>query len=123
MKIVFKNGLESEFIKNAMNQHMEVLEEKHPELQQTDAIVTVKMDNSPLQAGPDSYTVNIRLIGGRNFRNISLHKTAQNFYSAMNAAFHVLAQKLSKKSEKKRGLIRQRRRQFKQELVSAELAA
>lgn len=116
MNIVFKNGLESEFVKNAMTEHMEHLQEKYPELENTEATVTLRMENSPLQAGADSYTVKIRLNGGRRIRGVSLQKRAKTFYEAVNNAFHSMARKVSKKISKRRTINRNRRRQFKHEL-------
>ena len=119
MKFVFKDGLQSEFVKHAMEYHMDHLQEKYPELENSEATVTLQMENSPIQAGPDAYTVKIRLSGSKRLKGISLKKTAKNFYVAVNDAFHTLTRKISNKISKRRTINRHRRRDFKHALEFA----
>lgn len=82
MRIVFRNLEKSELAKEAVKERLGDMVEKFPKLKDHRITVTLFMENSPAQPGPDSFGVKV-LIQGRDYRNVSLCKTSPSLYRAL----------------------------------------
>lgn len=82
MRIVFRNLEKSEFAKEAVEERLGDMVEKFPKLKDHRITVTLFMENSPTQPGPDSFGVKLH-IHGTTFKTISLCKTSPSLYLAL----------------------------------------
>jgi ribosome-associated translation inhibitor RaiA len=82
MRIVFRNLEKSEIAREAVEERLGDMVEKFPKLKNHKIIVTLFMENSPAQPGPDSFGVKV-LIQGNFFSTISLCKTSPSLYLAL----------------------------------------
>lgn len=80
-RIVFKNLEPSDFIKKAVSQRIDFIKGKFPALSNCKIEVVLEMQNSPLQAGPDAFSVKVNVKGGK-FR-IFIEKQSSNIYAAL----------------------------------------
>lgn len=65
IKVTFKNLEKSELARDVAIERLEVLLDKFPDLRQSRIVVTLEMQNSPAQAGPDLFVVKFQVSGGR----------------------------------------------------------
>lgn len=117
IKVVFKNVDKSDFAESTIKERFSLLKEKFPEIARRRTTVTLSMDNSPKQAGPDLYGVKVQLRADKN-QNIIMEKTAQNPYQALHLLFDRIHERLIRFDEKKRRIKRGRRRHQKQNYVA-----
>lgn len=82
MQIKFKNLEKSELARDAVATRIEGLIEKFPDLRSGKIQVTLEMENSPLQAGPDLFKVKMYIASGR-YANIAIEKANANLYAAL----------------------------------------
>jgi ribosome-associated translation inhibitor RaiA len=99
IKVVFKNLEKSELAKEAAQQRLEAILEKFS----VDSVrVTLSMENSPLQAGPDMFTA--KLIAKRKGSPpLILEKSASNLYTALSQLSDHLLERLARSRAKGRG--------------------
>ena len=95
MQIVFRNLEKSELAKQAVEERLGDIWEKFPKLNDHKITVTLFMDNSPEQPGPDSFGVKV-LIQGKSFRNLSLCKTSPSLYKSLADVREALLESLSR---------------------------
>ena len=90
MIIKFKNLEKSEIAREAVRSRMDPLIEKFEDLKGCRILVTLEMENSPLQAGPDHFKVKVHIANGR-YRDITVEKEETNLYVALaEVAEHML---------------------------------
>ncbi len=90
IKVIFKNLDKSELAKQAITERLTSVIEKFPDLEKSNINVTLEMQNSPYQAGPDLFSVKAQFSGGR-YKGIRVQKSAQSFYVALaDLAEHML---------------------------------
>jgi ribosome-associated translation inhibitor RaiA len=82
IQIKFKNLDKSEMAREAVQNRIEVLIEKFPDLNDSKIIITLEMENSPLQAGPDLFKVKVFVTRGR-YDGITVEKPNANLYVAL----------------------------------------
>ena len=82
INIVFKNLDRSELAREAVTERLEPIVEKFPDLQNSRINVTLEMQNSPLQTGPDLFFVKAHLHSGR-YRGLRVEKSSQSLYVAL----------------------------------------
>lgn len=109
ISIVFKNLEKSELAREAARERMETLIEKFPDLQRSRMRVTLSMENSPTQAGPDLFRVKVFCHGGR-YRGVGLEKTSTNLYVALADVVDHLLERLNRFGDKHRVIQRQQSR-------------
>lgn len=109
MRIVFKNLDRSELAKEAVEERLGDMVEKFPELKKSRISVTLSMENSPLKAGPDAFTVRV-VIQGKQFGGTTLSKTASSLYVALADVREHLLEVLNRSGDKNRILKRSRER-------------
>lgn len=115
MKIIFRNLEKSEFAKDAVEERLGDMVEKFPKLKDHRITVTLFMDNSPNQPGPDSFGVKV-LIQGRMFKTISLSKTATSLYHALAEVREHLLEVLNRYGDKIRVAERNKIRRLRLEV-------
>jgi ribosome-associated translation inhibitor RaiA len=81
-KVIFKNLDSSELAKQIVLDRVEDLIEKFPDLQNHQINVTLSMNNSSAQAGPDEFRVKYH-ITGKKFADLVLEKKAGILYKAL----------------------------------------
>ena len=101
LRIVFKNMDTSELAKDITSQRMATLEDKFPELVHHAMRVTLSMENSPLQPGPDLFTVKL-WINGRSFRSVVIEKSASSLYVALADVVDHALERLNRYGDKTR---------------------
>lgn len=112
MKIVFKNLERSELAKEAVAERLGDMVEKFPGLKRAKINVTLSMENSPSQPGPDSFTVRILIQGGM-YGGILLAKTAPSLYLALADVREHLLEALNRAGDKARVIERNKERRFR----------
>ncbi len=111
IKVVFKNLEKSELAKNIVTERLNPIFEKFSKIKDHQITVTLEMENSPSQAGPDFFKVST-MITGPLYKNIKFEKSSENLYLATAATsdgIHVLLKKITTRirEEKKSGTIKQ----------------
>ena len=81
LKIIFKNMESSQLAKNILQERIYPVLDKFPSLEDHRVTVTVEMENSPKQAGPDSFTVS-SIIMGKTFKGLKFRRSSGNLYHA-----------------------------------------
>ncbi|MCB0418489.1 MAG: hypothetical protein KDD39_12630 [Bdellovibrionales bacterium] len=108
MKVNFKNLRKSELIRETIESRLKDDFERFPELRPDLVEVTVSMENSPYQAGPDVFGVKLRVVKGR-YRGVILQKKSTSFYRALGKLNRGLVERLNRASGKARTLARKHR--------------
>lgn len=105
IKVNFKNLEKSDLARAAVEERFGTLMEKFEDLEFCKINVTLEMENSPLQAGPDVFSVKVHISSGP-FRGITVRKERENLYGAladlMDHMLEVLNRHLDKKRKRRR---------------------
>lgn len=101
IQVKFKNLDKSELAKEAATERIEAMIEKFPDLQNTRIIMTLEMENSPVQAGPDLFKVKIYISSGR-YRGATLEKSSPNLYIALAHVVDHMHEKLNRFGDRQR---------------------
>lgn len=80
--VKFKNLEKSELAREAVKERVETLVEKFVDLKQSKVQVTLEMENSPFQAGPDLFKVKLHVSRGR-YDGVIVDKSDSNLYVAL----------------------------------------
>lgn len=107
INVVFKNLDKSELARDAAIERAESLVSKFPDLQKSNLRITLEMHNSPLQAGPDLFTVRFQVENGR-YGGVLLQKSATNLYTALADVSNHMLERLNRLGDRSR-IIRRRR--------------
>jgi ribosome-associated translation inhibitor RaiA len=107
IQIKFKNLAKSDFAHETTADRIEGIVDKFPDLRQSRIIVTLEMENSPVQAGPDQFKVKIHLTGGR-YAGITVEKTNLNLYVALADVVEHMLETLNRFGDKAR--VKERRK-------------
>ena len=90
IKVIFKNMERSELAQKAVTDRLDTVVDKFPDLSNSGITVTLEMLNSPVQAGPDLFSIKIHIHSGR-YRGIRLQKSSPNLYVALaDSIDHIL---------------------------------
>lgn len=109
IKVIFKNLKKSELAKDAAVERILSIVDKFPDLKQSRITVTLEMQNSPFQAGPDLFTVKMHISGGR-YSDIRMEKSAPNLYAALASLTEHMLEKLNRFGDRARVKVRKRAR-------------
>ncbi len=82
VKIIFKNMESSQLARGELEDRVLYLIKKYPQLKSHQITLTVEMENSPLQAGPDLFSVS-SIISGPSIKRLKMKKSSHNFYLAV----------------------------------------
>lgn len=111
IQVKFKNLDKSELAREAAIERVECLIEKFEDLKNSRIVVTLEMENSPTQPGPDLFNVKLNVFRGR-FGGTIVTKSNSNLYVALaDVADHML-EKLNRIGDKERVKERSKARQL-----------
>lgn len=115
IQIKFKNLEKSEIAKEAVTERIEALVEKFSDLNESKLQVTLEMENSPTQAGPDLFKVKLHVLSGR-FDGITVEKSDSNLYMALAEVVDHMLEVLNRFGDKIRVKERQKARHIVNEI-------
>jgi ribosome-associated translation inhibitor RaiA len=115
IRVIFKNLEKSELAHEAVEERLGFLVEKFEDLKKSRIGVTLEMENSPLQAGPDLFKVKVQVRGGR-YDGVLIEKSAPSLYVALAEVVDRLLERLNRYSDKLRVKSRSRARRFINEM-------
>jgi len=101
IQVKFKNLEKSETAREAVAERIQTLVNKFTDLNESNIQVTLEMQNSPRQAGPDLFTVKVHVSGGR-YKGLRLEKSAQSFYAALADLVDHMLEKLNRFGDRAR---------------------
>ena len=111
LRIVFKNLDRSELARELVEERLEASFQRFPDLRSNQIQVTLEMENSPTQAGPDVFSVKLHISSGR-YQGITLEKEGQNLYQALAEVNEHLLERLNRFGDKNRAKMRRNERKF-----------
>ncbi len=112
LQIKFKNIEKSEIVHDAVEQRFQALIEKFPLLEKCKINVTLEMENSPVQAGPDLFKVKVQILRGR-YDGVILEKSNSNLYVALAEVVDLMLEKLNRLGDKQRVQTRKKARSLR----------
>jgi ribosome-associated translation inhibitor RaiA len=118
IQIIFKNLEKSELAREAATERIETMIHKFPILKESRISVTLEMENSPLQAGPDLFKVKVQVSGGR-YRGIRIVKSSSNLYVALAGVVDLMLENLNTHGDKLRVKERSKARKYLNKLSNA----
>lgn len=101
IQVRFKNLERSELVTNAVHEKVTALVNKFDDLEDCKITVTLEMENSPIQAGPDLFTTKLHVENGR-YRNVTVTKSHSNLYVALADMMDHMLEVLNRLGDKKR---------------------
>jgi ribosome-associated translation inhibitor RaiA len=117
IKITFKNLASSELAREATEERILGLVEKFEDLRKSRIQVTLEMQNSPLQAGPDLFNVKVQIVGAR-YAGLRIEKAAPSLYVALADVSDHLLEMLNRFGDKRRVLTRTKARRWSQKIAT-----
>ncbi len=99
IKIVFKNMEISQLAKDVVQKRIIPIIDKFPSLEGHRITLTLEMENSPKQAGPDLFTVS-SMVSGKTYKGLKIKKSSSNFYHATAELADGLNELLSRESDR-----------------------
>lgn len=119
--VKFKNMEKSELAARIAIERITDAVTKFPKGNPKSVVVTLGMENSPKQAGPDLFKVRTEVIGGR-YHGLILEKEAPDLYKALADVSDGLLERLNRFSDRLRTKARKQRREFasKRDMPSAK---
>lgn len=121
IKVIFKNLDSSELAREAAVERMLSIVEKFDELKRSRIVVTLEMQNSPIQPGPDLFNVKVQVNGGR-YQGVRVEKSASSLYVALADVVDHMLETLNRFSDKVRVKNRSRARKEKS-ILAMKVAA
>lgn len=120
IQVKFKNLEKSEMVREIVHERAEALVEKFPDLMASKLQITVEMENSPLQAGPDLFKVKLYVSRGR-YNGITVEKAAANLYVALAEVIDHMLEVLNRYGDRVRVKQRKRARELNEKLTEVPL--
>ena len=114
INIKFKNLDKSELAREAVHDRIDGLIEKFPDLNDCKIRVTLEMENSPFQAGPDLFKVKLNIARGR-YDGVTIEKSDSNLYVAMAEVVDHMLELLNRFGDRSRVKERSRARKIARE--------
>lgn len=116
MRIVFKNMKSSDFAKTIIKERFSSIVEKYPSLKGHKITLTMEMDNSPTQAGPDHFNASV-IVSGEVYK-IRIKRSSRNLYLAIANLAEQFNQLISRETDR---LLKPRHREGKVEIMKFEV--
>ena len=114
--IKFKNLEKSEMAREAVEERIEALVAKFPDLNASKIQVTLEMENSPSQAGPDLFRVKLHVARGK-YDGITVDKANSNLYVALAEVVDHMLEKFNRFGDRMRVKERTKARKIARHLV------
>lgn len=111
IQVKFKNLDKSEMAQEAAQERVEALIEKFDDLCESKIQVTLEMENSPTQAGPDLFKVKLHVSRGR-YDGITVEKSDPNMYVALAEVVDHMLEVLNRFGDRARVKERKRAREL-----------
>lgn len=99
LKIVFKNMQSSQFVKNTVEERIFPIIQKFTSLAGHKITITLEMENSPTQAGPDLFSVSL-LVNGKTYKGFKIKKSSDNFYHALAELVDGFCERLGRENDR-----------------------
>ena len=99
--VIFKNLDRSDLLQEAVVQRVSSLYDKFPQLKNHRISCTLKMANSPFQAGPEQFNVKIQIHEGP-YKGIGLERKSMNLHKSLADSVDRMHERLKRHDEKKR---------------------
>lgn len=112
--IKFKNLDKSEMAREAVQDRIEALTDKFPDLIESKVHITLEMENSPTQAGPDFFNIKVRVFQGR-YHGIAVEKADSNLYVALAEVVDHMLEAINRFGDRARVKERKNARQIARE--------
>ncbi len=116
IKITFKNLDSSQLARQVVHERLEAIIEKFEDLKKSRLYVTLEMENSPIQAGPDLFTVKVQVNGGR-YQGVRIIKSASSLYVALADVVDHMLETLNRFGDKARVTERAKARRLRNHTV------
>lgn len=114
IQVKFKNLEKSELAQDMVYERVGSLVEKFEDLTNSKIQVTLEMENSPLQAGPDLFKVKLFVTRGR-YNGIAIEKSNSNLYVALAEVVDRMLEVLNRFGDKIRVKDRKKARELGRE--------
>lgn len=101
IKLIFKNLENSSLVREIVQDRLGHIQEKFPDLKKHRIYVTLSMDNSSFQAGPDEFGVKVH-IAGQKFGSLTIEKKAASLYIALAEVSEAILELLNRRTDKLR---------------------
>lgn len=101
IQIKFKNLDKSEMAREAVQERVDALIVKFDDLGESKIQVTLEMENSPEQAGPDLFKVKLHVSRGR-YDGTTVEKSHSNLYVALAEVADHMLERLNRYGDKNR---------------------
>lgn len=101
MKFVFRNFESSDIARAVVTERMEGVFARFEDFRKEQVLMTLTMDNSPQQAGPDRFEISLHCQSGR-YRGLRLTRRASHLYAAVAELVDRLPDILNRHGDKKR---------------------
>lgn len=101
IQIKFKNLEKSELAREAVEERVASLVDKFPDLGGGEILITLEMENSPSQAGPDFFKVKVYISSGR-YKGVTVMKADANLYVALADVVDHMLEKLNRHGDRVR---------------------
>lgn len=111
IQIKFKNLEKSDLVQNSTLEKVEAFVEKFPDLSESKIQVTLEMENSSLQPGPDLFKVKFHIVRGR-YDGVTIEKSKPNLYAALAEVTDHLLEVLNRLGDKERVQARNKARKI-----------
>lgn len=111
IQVKFKNLEKSEMAREAAQERIEALIAKFPDLSKSKIQITLEMENSPSQAGPDIFKVKCHVSGAR-YDGVTIEKEGSNLYVALADVIEHMLENLNRFGDKARVKERTKARQI-----------
>jgi len=113
--IKFKNLEKSQMAREVVQERVAALVEKFPDLERSRIQITLEMQNSPTQAGPDLFRVKLYVVRGK-YDGIVVDKANSNLYVALAEVVDLMLEKLNRFGDRLRVKNRTKARKIEQEV-------
>lgn len=111
IKVVFNNLERSELAKEAVEEKLQEVITRFPDLAASTLHVNLGMENSPTQKGPDLFRVKVRIERGK-YQGVILEKKSTSLYTALADVAEHLLERLNRAGDKVRVKARNQERKL-----------
>jgi hypothetical protein len=101
MRIIFRNMDRSQLAIEVISERMQSVFDKFQRLNSNDVTITLTMENSPIQAGPDLFCLKFYCNRGE-FKGFAIEKRSPNLYIGLADLVDALCERLGRNAERHR---------------------